>query len=117
MSKRAVVAGLGLVAFVTVLVLSSAAGARAPGWRIVHAYHDVDVRIGKKATARLAPCRNVRGVTVVRGSNGLPTEIMRRGGYLTGPRTGSPEVIVRSYLKSHAALFHLSARDLRNFVL
>jgi hypothetical protein len=117
MSKRSVLAGLVLVALVSVLVLSSAAGARAPSWRIVRAYHDVDVRTGAKATSALAPIKTVKGVTVVRGSNGLPTEIMRRGGYLSGPSTGSPETIVRSYLKSHAGLFHLSTRDLSNFVL
>jgi len=117
MSRRFASAGLFLVALVSLLALTSAAGARAPSWLIVRAYHDVDVRTGARASATNVPARTVRGVTVVRGSNGLPTELIRRGGYLSGPSTGSPEAIVRSYLKRHASLFQLSKRELPNFVL
>src|SRR5262249_39598626 len=48
---------------------------------------------------------------------GTPRELLRYGGYLTGPAKGSAVGIARSWLTAHRAAFGLSAADVRALVV
>jgi extracellular elastinolytic metalloproteinase len=44
---------------------------------------------------------------------GTPRELLRYGGYLTGPSRGAPVSIARGWIAAHRAAFGLSTRDVR----
>jgi len=48
---------------------------------------------------------------------GVPTSLIRYGGYLTGPSTDFPEAIGRSFLREHAELLGVSSQDLAGFAV
>jgi hypothetical protein len=76
--------------------------------------------------ASAAQAAAVRGMVRAIGSGaritydpifGTPRELLRYGGYLTGPATGSAAGVARAWLGAHRAAFGLSAAGVRGLVV
>ena len=104
--------------------LSAAASARANGTQVPGAASDFDIRDSLPPGREGQPLRTVLGEGSLSGATvqwtdrwGVPTSLIRYGGYLTGPSTDSPEAIARRFLSEHANLFGLANQDLATFVV
>src|SRR5215472_4942420 len=78
------------------------------------------------ATATPGQAAAVRGMVRAIGSGvrvtydpifGTPRQLLRYGGYLTGPAKGSAVGVARAWLTAHRAAFGLSAADVRALVV
>src|SRR5262249_930560 len=77
----------------------------------------VRARIGMTTTQRHALRRLGRVHYEVNSLTGVPTSLVRYGGFLTRPSKASPRAIAEQFLQQNAAILGLSQQDLANIVL
>ena len=103
--------------------LPASASGIANGSQVPGAAPDFDIRNslppGRAGQPLLTSGNGSLGGAMVQWSDrwGVPTSLIRYGGYLTGPSTDSPEVIGRSFLRQHAELLGVSNHDLASFAV
>jgi hypothetical protein len=113
------------VAVAATLTVAQAAHAQTqtPARLRLAAYPNVDARAKLVAHAALTTAqrralgRLGRVHYELNDLTGVPTSLIRYGGYLTKPSKASPRAIAEGFLRRNAAIFGLSRHDLANIVL